>query len=272
VKKNSNAFSAFTLVELAIVIVIIGLLVGGVLAGQELIKQAKWRSAMKEIEGYKGAMATFFGKYDCLPGDCAQGFRFFGASCGTDVIIASSPASARNGCNGNGDKVITTAEGQLSWKHLSFGKMIKGSFTSPYVGLVATNVNIPSSAIADNVGTSIFFSQGNPSTTTACGFQYCAGEMNVRGGMLGKNVFNMGNTNQSSEFSRGAFMTPIDMFEFDVKFDDGLYYSGAISGFNGGLSATEWGTCVDHNNRVYANNNVTHQNKPGCRIVFDTGF
>jgi prepilin-type N-terminal cleavage/methylation domain-containing protein len=61
--------NAFTLVELAIVIVIIGLLVGGVLSGQELIKQAKIRAQIKQFQSYDAAIASFRGKYGFLPGD-----------------------------------------------------------------------------------------------------------------------------------------------------------------------------------------------------------
>ncbi len=61
--------SAFTLVELAIVLVIIGLIVGGVLVGQDLIKAAQIRSVITDIEKYNAAASTFREKYTGLPGD-----------------------------------------------------------------------------------------------------------------------------------------------------------------------------------------------------------
>ncbi len=67
----------FTLVELAIVLVIIGLLVGGVLQGQELIKQAQIRAHIKGVNDLKLAIATFQTKYDALPGDIKRPERFF---------------------------------------------------------------------------------------------------------------------------------------------------------------------------------------------------
>jgi prepilin-type N-terminal cleavage/methylation domain-containing protein len=266
-----NYRSAFTLVELAIVIVIIGLLVGGVLQGQELIKQAKWRSAMKEIEGYRGAMATFFGKYNCVPGDCPHGFRFFGTNCGSNSTVTNTADNM--GCNGSGDKTLTNAEGQLLWRHLSLGNMIKGSFTQGYANVVATNVHIPPISISDNVGVSAFFSQGNPDSSTACGFEYCEGHGSIRGGIIGRNVFGIGNTTQSTGgIARGAFMTPMEAYEFDVKFDDGVYNTGSISGHPGGLSETVFGSCGDYTSNVYYNTHASYRNARGCRMIFDSGF
>jgi type II secretory pathway pseudopilin PulG len=66
---------AFTLVELAIVI--IGLLVGGVLQGQELIQQAKIQSVIKNVESYKAAVITFKGKYNDVPGDSLRHATYF---------------------------------------------------------------------------------------------------------------------------------------------------------------------------------------------------
>lgn len=262
---------AFTLVELAIVIVIIGLLVGGVLQGQELIKQAKWRTSMKEIESHRAALATFFGKYNCIPGDCQQAFRFFSTECGTDSTATTTVGNT--GCNGDGNKVVNYPEGQLAWKHLSLAKIIKGSFTEGYTDAVKTNVNVPPSSLGDNAAISFMFSQGNPASATGCGYEYCQGASTVRGGLLGKNIFLIGSMTDARNYVRGGLLTPIDAFEFDVKFDDGIYYSGAISGYQASL-ADEANTipCADHTNRVYYTQHATYSKERRCRLVFDSGF
>src|SRR5580658_7858400 len=61
--------AGFTLIELSIVLVIIGLIVGGVLAGQDLIRAAAARAQITQIEKYNTAVNTFRGKYNALPGD-----------------------------------------------------------------------------------------------------------------------------------------------------------------------------------------------------------
>jgi prepilin-type N-terminal cleavage/methylation domain-containing protein len=61
--------AGFTLIEMAIVLVIIGLIVGGVLVGQDLIEAANQRAQITQIEKYRTAANTFYGKYGYLPGD-----------------------------------------------------------------------------------------------------------------------------------------------------------------------------------------------------------
>ena len=76
---------AFTLIELSIVLVIIGLIVGGVLVGRDLIAAAEIRAQISQIEKYNVAVNTFKVKYNYLPGDMpasvADGFGFWGNLC-----------------------------------------------------------------------------------------------------------------------------------------------------------------------------------------------
>ena len=66
-KQTSQA--GFTLVELAIVMIIIGLLIAGVLKGQELIANARVTSTVAQIKAIDAATSTFKDTYDSLPGD-----------------------------------------------------------------------------------------------------------------------------------------------------------------------------------------------------------
>ena len=65
--------SGFTLVEIAIVLVIIGLLLGGILKGQELIKNAKVRNVADQQNAIKAAYFAFQDRYRALPGDFTLG-------------------------------------------------------------------------------------------------------------------------------------------------------------------------------------------------------
>src|SRR5579872_6907625 len=88
---NMNKESGFTLVELSIVLVIIGLIISSVLVGQDLIRSAELRATVTQLEGYNAAVGTFRGKYNGLPGDVAGAVNYGFASNGNgDGILSPS--------------------------------------------------------------------------------------------------------------------------------------------------------------------------------------
>lgn len=100
----------FTLVEIAIVLVIIGLLLGGVLKGQGLIDSAKVKNIIQQSNALSAAVNAYQDKFRALPGDDA---------------LATVHVPGATG-NGNGDGQI--AEYQLAPQHLALGGFITGSF------------------------------------------------------------------------------------------------------------------------------------------------
>src|SRR3954469_17870350 len=67
--KSMKAQAGFTLVEIAIVLVIIGLLLGGILKGQEMITQAKIKNIVNDFNGITAAINSYQDRYKALPGD-----------------------------------------------------------------------------------------------------------------------------------------------------------------------------------------------------------
>lgn len=101
-KTDIRSEKGFTLVELAVVMIIIGLLIGGVLKGQELIKSAKVTSTISQIKGIDAAVSTFQDIYAGLPGDLpSAGARLPGC---TGVC---APTAAAAGTLGDG--IVTSA-------------------------------------------------------------------------------------------------------------------------------------------------------------------
>ena len=96
-KINKNN-SAFTLVELSIVLIIVGLIVGGVLAGQSLIRSARIQDSISQIKSFETSLGAFVLRYGMLPGDfafnqaAANGFlaRNGGLGCGDNNRRVSS--------------------------------------------------------------------------------------------------------------------------------------------------------------------------------------
>lgn len=132
----------FSLVELSIVLVILGLLTGGILAGQSLIRAAELRSVSTDLNRYVAATYTFRDKYMAAPGDMPNATAFWGAAAGdgtgNDTACHAVEGAGTATCNGNGDgKVywaITSANGTpreyfTFWKHLANAGLIEGKFT-----------------------------------------------------------------------------------------------------------------------------------------------
>jgi len=111
--------SGFTLVEIAIVMVIIGLLIGGVLKGQEMIKNAKIKRVVKTSDEVRAAIYTYQDRFGFFPGD------------DPDATTHTGDAGVRNG-NGNGQ--IVAAEDEHVFEHLATVGLISGSAASYAAG------------------------------------------------------------------------------------------------------------------------------------------
>ncbi len=142
----------FTLLELSIVLVIIGLIVGGILVGRDLVDSAAIRSQVSQIQKFQTAVQTFKSKYNCLPGDCPDATSLFGT---TDP--KGNPIY-----NGDGDGQITDYNTNWYeylgwfqfWTQLADAGLIAGTYIGyPYGGSSGSSpgpsppANVPASAI-----------------------------------------------------------------------------------------------------------------------------
>ena len=137
----------FTLVELAIVLVIIGLIIGGILKGQELIASARLKSTLTDIDAIRAATATFQDKYGGLPGDYFEGQAQLGTPNG---VTWSSPACDGGDQRCDGDGVIEgngmTNETILFWQHLALANLISGIEVAD-APVTSMGAGLPSAAI-----------------------------------------------------------------------------------------------------------------------------
>ncbi|MFH2045904.1 MAG: prepilin-type N-terminal cleavage/methylation domain-containing protein [Pseudomonadota bacterium] len=108
---NGNQ-KGFTLVEIAIVLVIIGLLIGGILKGQEMIQNARVKRVVKQADEMRAAYMTFLDKYGQLPGD--ENSTLFPP--GTDTTV------------GNFNGQIAGAEVFAAFSDLALSNLIGGSY------------------------------------------------------------------------------------------------------------------------------------------------
>ena len=119
----------FTLVELAIVMIIIGLLIGGILKGQELIANSQVTATIAQIKGYDAAMTTFRDKYNAIPGDMGNAQTRL-PNCTTTNECRNAPTANDN--NGRIDVNPGAASGNMSTEasqafvHMAFANLISG--------------------------------------------------------------------------------------------------------------------------------------------------
>lgn len=232
----------FSLVELSIVLVILGLLVGGVLSGQSLIRAAELRSVSSEYARYVAATQSFRDKYFALPGDMNNATRFWGRlNSNADCVTNSTAAVATPGsCDGDGDGIIEAgaATANISierfqfWRQLALAGLIEGNYTG-LAGPGATNgeqpvigTNVPASKLG-RAGFSTYYL--NIPTDNVVHYA-------VQGNTL---LFGTAIGNSTG----GDALKPEEQWNIDTKLDDGRPGYGTIRGFsssnvNGGTDCT----------------------------------
>ncbi len=132
------ASAAFSLVELSIVLVILGLLVGTVLTSQSMVRAAELRSVSTEYNKFSTAVQSFRDRYFSLPGDMTNATSVWGAADPTAATCTTTVGSGTQTCDGNGDGKLyfsglytnpTTNEIFRFWQHLANAGLIEGSYT-----------------------------------------------------------------------------------------------------------------------------------------------
>lgn len=208
----------FTLIELSIVLVIIGLLAGGILVGQELLNAARLHAQVSQIQSYQTAVYTFKLKYNALPGDIKA----------ADAAKLGLASRAGGPGRGNGNKIledqgrtmgtyVCANEKALFWRDLSQMELIEDSLTT---ATDSSNTNIsttlPKAKLPDNwVGIWSGGYTGMGSTT---------GKSN------GKNYFVISNASVSGPYYYSQpGMTSSQAFSIDSKIDDGMPHTGHVT-------------------------------------------
>jgi prepilin-type N-terminal cleavage/methylation domain-containing protein len=145
----------FTLVEIAIVLVIIGLLLGGILKGQEMITQAKIKNVVADFSGISAAYYGYQDRYRAIPGDDPNAQSRWGATAfpgdGNGVVAGaynvSCPVSAS----------ATAPESCLWWDDLRRAGFVAGNGAKqPFnavTGLLGVQTGNGASPVAPIMGT-----------------------------------------------------------------------------------------------------------------------
>ena len=255
-----TAERGFSLVELSIVLVILGLLVGGILSGRTLIRASELRSVSADFQRYNTATMAFRDKYFGLPGDITNATRIWGAADLGDGVgsdCGDTESTDTKTCNGDGNSQIDWApsngvyERFRVFQHLANAGLIEGNFTGALTsGNAYVGRQLPASKLAQ------------------AGYEFCVTAIYTSTG----HIFKLGRKIASTpDGLNGGALTPSEAWNIDQKMDDGLSDSGKILA----IDATDASGCVT-NGITYTP--TTHgsymltSDTLSCRFYFTPGY
>lgn len=254
---SSSHKNAFSLVELSIVLVILGLLVGGVLSGQSLIRAAELRSVSTEYQRYTTAVGTFRDKYFALPGDMSNAVAFWGNTDtgngdGDGTIESTGTAIGAAGA-------LTSNEISNFWIHLAKAALVEGSYTA----IANTTLTAPANNPRAKLGNAAW-NVGTLGTVALADLTYFEGTYG--------NVLYFGSGTAAA--TPAAVLKPEEAWNLDTKLDDGRPSIGSITSLESqGLTAgTACSSITAAATTLAASAYSLTNGSAACALVFKTGY
>jgi prepilin-type N-terminal cleavage/methylation domain-containing protein len=225
---------AFSLIELSIVLVILGLLTGGILAGKSLIRSAAMRSVVTDYQRYYTAARAFRDKYFMAPGDISNATFFWGTATVCPGYLAADVRTDQRTCNGNGNGRVENSNSASNeifgmWQHLANAGLIEGQYTGitgdpsygAYYGIGFTpGVNAPKSKMGANITWGVAYLGEIPIS-----------DSNDIEGSYGNALFFGIATNNTMPWNGptiGSPLKPEEAWNIDAKLDDGKAGTGIV--------------------------------------------
>lgn len=262
----------FTLIEMAIVVIIVGLLVGGILAGGSLIDASENRRIAEDADSYRKAIGQFRDKYGSLPGDMYDAETIWGQA-GAGAACKTTPSTVKATCNGDGDGQIElgtvvgagasqTVEHLRAWQQLNNA----GFVAAPLTGIPGSGGDdhaIPGANVASGVldGTGYTLYYRGAGDAAGAGNFFGVDTMETYG-----HILQFGQATAASITDAPALL-PQEAWEIDTKFDDGKPHSGSIRTYQ----ATAQPNCATTDDGAAAYN-VAYEDARSCNLIFLTGY
>ncbi len=247
----------FTLLELSIVLVVIGLIVGGVTAGQDLIRSAELKSVISDFNKYKVAVNTFKLQYNAIPGDMDNAEDYWGTADIANATCKITTVVGTETCNGDGDGIVNatprSSEEFRFWQHLANSEIIAGRFTGTAGSGGASHAVIAENTPGrNNIGWTsqdLFVSPG-----------FFAGNGAWFAGTYG-NIFRVGGQTSSVSTVEKVF-SPLEVHMIDQKLDNGKPGKGSVIAYH-------WNDCTDAADQNDTNSDyLLSDDALNCAIIF----
>ncbi len=250
VPANASARGAFSLLELSIVLIILGMLLGAIISGESIMQAQKLRTIGAEAAQYTVAMAQFQQKYGYLAGDFPKATMVWGTAdqsaisgncAAPDTTPTYNPAgsiaaavSNNATCNGDGNGNLngpTNHETYRAWSQL----VAAGLMHAPSSGTNYNGISNGTSSWA-TIGGNVPMSSAN----SAAGYAWMAGPNVVNNSISADTTYFDGDYSNALIFGSNSdttkpgvgmgtpMLTPTDMRDLDTKSDDGNGSTGTI--------------------------------------------
>ncbi len=250
--------SGFTLIEFSIVMIVIGLVIGSIMVGRDLIRHAELRKTYQQIEEYRVAVATFKNKYDALPGDMPNATDIFGTDPEGCTLVPVTRYAKKETCNGDGngfiERISPVLEVYRFWQHLGAAELIPGLYGGHLSPDENTRPLIHSlnDAYWDVAEQSRFYDllSGIDADSTNDQEQF--------------HIFYM--WHDDPQFVRNAFATIAEAMAFDEKYDDGHAATGNIRALSQYYAPAQ---CISGTNY---NVNLINTDRRYCYLIIDALF
>lgn len=215
---HTNHQVGFTLLEMAIVLTVIGLIAGGIVVVRDMIRNAEVQSVISDQDRYKKAIELFKDKYHYLPGDMPTAESFWGtdADCASPGYSTAEAAPKTATCNGDGNgRIDTFAEAMRAWQQLADAGFIQGEYSG-----IEGNASANSLAIGTDVPAS---------KVPSCGWMMgYIPAVTVFGRAISSGTrFALIAGGQDIKFP--PCLTPAESYSIDLKIDDGDPSNGNVT-------------------------------------------
>jgi len=226
-KTFSKKRSAFSLIELSIVLIIIGLLIAGITGGASLIKSSELRAVMGEARGYAVAVNAFYTQFNALPGDFGTAVGAIGSVTTPAAGLAVGDGDSKiefctTGCV-TGATTATGSEAAIAWQHLRFAGAIDTAptFTGGATATQTAGTHFPASKIK---AAGWHFDYNNAAGSLQ-NVVVLTGSISTAGTVDTNSLVN------GATMSTGAIL-PTDGLSIDAKIDDGVASTGKVRAVN----------------------------------------